>query len=289
MNLSICIPGYNRPGFLRYTLHKLKADFPDAEVIVSDDGSTWNMSSVSNTPGIRWIQQPKNIGAFPNHRAALQAATRKYAMYCADDDYPLAGEVQRGIEYLDAHPECSAYIAPCEIWDEVSQTPFWNAFNCKECDFTQEQGRELFNFIIESHIWPEHVIYRAPVPLSVRTRAYWCFTDLVDLLSKGYIHFSPVPFYRNLLVHPVGEREQLGNVQCLTFFDEYRAGLEVLAYGLFGQIPYAARHRIHEMISHFICQRMYNAAVLYQRNGHTEDAQMLQKRIVIANPQRDAA
>lgn len=289
MNLSICIPGYNRPDFLAWTLDRLEVDFPDAEIIVSDDASTEDMSSVRYDRRVRWIQQPQNIGPFPNHREALLAAIRPYAVYCANDDYLLPERISEAIAFLDAHPEISAYIAPCEIWNEVEQKPFWNAFGCEEQTFERSQGINLFNFIIESHVWPEHVIYRTPVPLAPRTRAYWCFADLIDLLERGAIHFSPAPFYRNLLVHPCGERVQLGNVQCLTFFDEYRAGLEVLAYGLFGQQPYAARRHLHDMIASFICQRMYNAAVLYQRQGHEAEAQMLQKRIAISDPRRDAA
>jgi glycosyltransferase involved in cell wall biosynthesis len=286
VNLSICIPGYNRPEFLAFTLAKLHTDFPRADIIVSDDASTEDMSTVSRE-GVRWFQHYKNIGPFPNQREVLLDASRKYAVYCANDDYLLPEAVAAGCAFLESHPEASAYIAPCEIWDEIDQKPFWNAFKCEPTTFTS--GLELFNFIISKHVWPEHVIYRTPAPLAPRTRAYWCFADLVDLLAKGPIHVSPVPFYRNLLRHPVGERVQLGNVQCLTYFDEYRAGLEVLAYGLFGDVPYATRRQIHDMISAFICQRMHNASVLYARHGHMAEAEMLRKRIAIASPVRDAA
>jgi hypothetical protein len=123
----------------------------------------------------------------------------------------------------------------------------------------------------------------------VRTRAYWAFSDIPDILAQGAIHFAPTPFYRNLLVHPVGERVQLGNEQCLTDFDEYRAGLEVMAYGLFGgELPYAARHRIAEMIQWFICARLDVARRLYARSGHELEAEMLAKRLAIASPARDS-
>lgn len=289
MKLSICIPGYNRPDYLAYTLDKLEEDFPEAEIIVSDDASTCDMSSVRFDKRVRWIQQPKNIGPFPNHRAALLEAKGEYAVYCANDDYLIPERVNEAIAWLDEHKEYSAHFAPCEIWNEVAQAPFWNAYGCDECSFHVEQGIDLFNFIITKHIWPEHAIYRTPVPIAARTRAYWCFTDIPDLLERGPIHFTPTPFYRNLLVHPVGERVQLGNVQCLTFFDEYRAGLEVMACKLFGEQPYKARHQIQEMISSFICSRMAIASVLYDRNGHTAEAEMLKQRLLIANPSRDAA
>jgi glycosyltransferase involved in cell wall biosynthesis len=291
MKLSICIPTYNRYPFLKWTLRRLKQTFPEAEIIVSDNASIdftqWSAGYI--TGDHQYIRQSMNIGAFPNMLAALSAAKGDYAVYCADDDYLLPAEVQKAIDYLESHPDVVAYCAPCEIWDEVNQKTFWNAFKVDTPRaYTLADGMDLFNFLIQSHIWPEHIVYRTPVPLHTRTRAYWAFADLVDILQAGALYFSDTPFYRNVLIHPVGERVQLGNVQCLTFFDEYRGGLEVLAHGLFGsELSYKARHQINEMISSFICARMHTAARLYARQGHIEEATMLLQRCSIANPSRD--
>lgn len=302
LNLSICIPSYNRPEFLLWTLEKLTREFSGkyvADAVISDDASTERMHDVFQFVAsqpitaaemcIRWIQQRHNLGPFPNLRAVLLEAKNKYAVYCANDDYLLPARVESAVAYLDEHPECAAYIAPCEIWDEVHQKSFWPAFKSEDRTFTWADRMELFNFIILNHVWPEHIIYRTPVPLKPFTRAFWCFASLPDVLATGSIHFSGEPFYHNLLVHPVGDRVQLGNVQCLTYFDEYRAGLEVLAYEFFGEQPYRCRHQIHDMISAFICQRMHNASVLYARAGNMLEAEMLRKRITIANPSRDPA
>jgi glycosyltransferase involved in cell wall biosynthesis len=291
--LSICIPTYNRAEFLDWTLQKIVQDFPDAQVIVSNNASADTTRGLLAYfwPTVHAIHQESNIGAFANMYAALTAAKGKYAVYCGDDDYLLPEEIGRGIAYLEAHPQVAAYCAPCEIYDEVNHKPFWNAFHVEhERLFTKNDGMELFNFLISSHVWPEHIIYRTPVPLLPRTRAYWAFTDLVSILDTGSIFFSSTPFYRNLLVHPIGEREQLGNVQCLTHFDEYRAGLEVLAHGLFGcELPYKTRSKINEMISYFIWMRLDAASQLYARKGEMAEALMLRQRMSIANPRRDSA
>lgn len=287
--ISICIPTFNRFRFLKWTLARLQADFPDAKIIVSDNGSTDDTRTVQTR--VRYLAQERNVGPFPNMLTALEAATGDYAVYCADDDYLLPAGMAAAVVYLDSHPEVSAYCAPCQVWDEVGQQPYWNAFDLAEpVTFAREQGIELFNFIIQRHIWPEHLVYRLPLPLKARTRAYWAFADVPDILAAGAIHFAPQPFYRNLLTHPVGERTQLGNVQCLTDFDEYRAGLELLAYGLFGEgLAYGARHRIHELIQWFICVRMDLARMMYERAGKASDAQMLKQRLAIASLARDAA
>jgi hypothetical protein len=291
VKLSVCIPTLERYPFLVWTLDRLKRDLPEAELVVSDNASSdftrWPDGYLTDHD--QYLRQSSNIGAFPNMFAALSAANGQYAVYCADDDYLLPEQIAVAIAYLDAHPEVAAYCAPCEIYDEVNQKTFWNAFKVKnERIYAQTDAMELFNFIISEHIWPEHIVYRTPVPIHPRTRAYWAFADLVDILAVGAIYFSNIPFYRNLLVHPVGTRVQLGNEQCLTDFDQYRGGLEVLAHGLFGaELPYKARHQIQEMIGSFLCSRMETAAKLYARQGHIEEATMLLQRISIATPSRE--
>lgn len=281
--ISICIPTYQRPKYLSWTLRRLCDEFRGAEIVISDNDPDSQWRGHDPWIGVNYVNQGENIGPFPNMYAALSMAGRQYAVYCADDDYLLPDGVARAVAYLEAHRDVAAYCAPCEIWNEVEQTPFWNAWGIDEATtFTCPVA--LWNFIIEKHIWPEHLVYRLPLPLKPRTRAYWAFADIPDILEHGHIHFDPRPFYRNLLVHPVGERVQLGNLQCLTHFDEYRAGLEVLAYGLFGPQPHHARAKLQDMIASFICSRMDVAARLYLRQGHEADAIMLKKRIAVADP-----
>ncbi len=289
--VSICIPGYNRPAFLHWTIERLVRDFPKAEIIVSDDGSTEDMARAREHCefyGIRWIDQG-HIGAFPNMLAALEAATGDYAIYCANDDYLLPDAVFRAIRYMDVHKEIASYTAPCEVWDELNQKPLWNNWTAPEAHtFDKFDGMALFNFIIGKHVWPEHMIHRTPLALKRRGREYWAFADIPDILQHGAMHFSPEAFYRNLLIHPVGMRVQLGNEQALTHFDEYRGGLEVMACGLLGdKLPYKARSHINRMIQSFICTRLSCAQRLYAQAGFEWEAERIRQRLAIADPRDD--
>lgn len=288
--LSICIPTFNRLKFLCWTLTRLQSDFPDAEIIVSDNASTDGTSDFMFHSRVRYHRQPENVGAFPNMLKTLELASGKYAVYCADDDYLLPVELQRGIDYLDAHPEVAAYCAPCELYLENEQRVAELAYRLKEPHtFTKADGMELFNFVIASHVWPEHIIYRTPVPLQPRTRAYWAFVDLPHILERGAIHFSPQRFYRNLVTHPVGHREKLGDQQFLTDFDEYRSGLEVMAYDLMGEMGYRARRQVSRMIDAFMCERMHVARLQRLATGNQVEADILGKRLAVLNPCDDAA
>ena len=285
-DLTICIPTYNRKSFLEWTVAKTVADFPLAKLVISDNAST---DGTVNTqwPG-RYMRQAKNIGAFPNMRAALLAANTKYCMFLGDDDYLLPDEVQKGIDFLETHPEVLVYYAPCQLYDEVNQKGAWDAFYPAE-DQTFTRADEIWNFIVHKHVWPEHAIYRRKgldQIITPRSQAYWCFVDLANAAVRGPVHFAKTPYYRNITNHPVGGRAKLGDQQCLTEFDAYRWGLEVLACDIFrtalasGTEP-TLKAEINNMIRQFLWSRYEVAARIHAANGRQMEADLLRKRMDI--------
>jgi glycosyltransferase involved in cell wall biosynthesis len=281
-DLTICIPTFNRDPFLKWTLDRTVADFPLVKIIVSDNGK----STLELPKGVRYIRQAQNIGAFPNMRAALLAASTKYCMFLGDDDYLLPDEVQKGVDYLEANPEVIVYYAPCQLYDEINQKVNWEAFYVSD-DQTFTHGDKLWNFVIHKHVWPEHAIYRRQGLqdiLTPRNGAYWCFTDLANAAVRGPIHFAKKAFYRNITGHPVGNRVKLGDQQCLTDFDSYRWGLEILAGAIF-QIPIASgeqpdlRNQLNGMIRQFIWSRYEVAVRILAANGRLLEADLLKKRM----------
>jgi glycosyltransferase involved in cell wall biosynthesis len=276
--LSICIPTYERPAFLKWTLEKAMTDFPEAKFIVSDDGKT----DLKGFPG-RYIRQSPRLGPFPNMRTALLSAHTKYCVFLGDDDYLLKDEVQKGIDFLEAHPEVLIYYAPCQLYDEVAQAPAWDAFYVAE-DQTFTRADDLWNFVMHKHVWPEHAIYRRDrleEILQPRCPAYWCFVDLANAAIRGPVHFAKTPYYRNITNHPVGGRVKLGDQQCLTEFDSYRAGLEMLAYFLF-QGPNLTKElkiNLQDMIRQFIWSRHEVASRIFTANNRLIEAQVLKVRM----------
>jgi glycosyltransferase involved in cell wall biosynthesis len=279
-NLTICIPTFNRDPFLQWTLDKTTADFPGVKLIVSDDGR-----SQIRYPGARYVRQSPTLGAFPNMRAALLMANTKYCVFLAEDDYLLPNEVQKGIDFLEAHPEVFIYYAPCQLYDEVHQVANWEAFYPAE-DETFTRADLLWNFVMHKHVWPEHAIYRRgrlEEVLQPRTGAYWCFTDLANAACRGPVHFAKQPYYRNLTGHPVGGRLKLGDQQCLTHFDSYRWGLEILAHDIFGKAldEPNIKANVNNMIRQFIWSRYEVAVRILTAQGRLPEAELLKKRMTI--------
>jgi len=285
-DLTICIPTFDRDNFLAWTLNKAAEDFPLAKFVISDNGK-----SAIRHPRARYLRQPKNIGAFSNMRTALLAANSKYCMFLGDDDYLLPDEVQKGIDYLETHPEVLVYYAPCQLYDEINKVVNWAAFYPAE-DETFTHADKLWNFVIHKHVWPEHAIYRRArldEILTPRTNAYWCFTDLANAALRGPVHFAKTPFYRNLTGHPVGGRMKLGDQQCLTDFDNYRWGLEVLAHDIFAQALNTGKPEevaklksdLTNMIRQFIWARYEVASRILTANGRLPEADLLKKRMTM--------
>jgi glycosyltransferase involved in cell wall biosynthesis len=281
--LSICIPTYNRFDFLKWTLERTQKDFPDAQIIVSDNASTDDTRTIQFK--CRYIRQATNIGAFPNMRVALLASSTKYCTFLGDDDYLVPEEVAKGIAFLEANPKVVAYYAPCQLYNEVEQKPTWDAFYVAE-DETFTAPDVLWNFVIQKHVWPEHVIWRREgleKILLPRLRAYWCFLDLAAAFAAGPVHFAKTPFYRNITEHPIGRRVKMGDVQALTDFDAYRAGLENLAWDLFNKqlTQPGVREAVVNGIRIFIHARIEVAHRLLAANQSWAEAESYAKRLMV--------
>ncbi len=279
-DLTICIPTYNRDPFLQWTLDRATQDFPDAKFVISDNGkSSLNFGGIG-----RYIRQSGNIGAFANMRVALLAANTKYCVFLGDDDYLIKDEVQRGIEFMETHPEVLVYFAPCQLYDEVQQQAAWEAFYVG-ADETFTHADKLWNFICSKHVWPEHAIYRRKGLegiLQERTNAYWCFVDLANAALRGPVHFASTPYYRNITNHPVGGRSKLGDQQCLTEFDSYAAGLQVLAHDIFqGHLDQTLKVNINAMIRQFLWARFEVASRILTAQNRLAEANVLKKRMEI--------
>ncbi len=90
--LSICIPTYQREGFLRECLASIDAEgvLDVVEVVVSDNASTDRtvdvLAEYANRLPLRWITQETNIGADRNFDAVVAMAEGEYCWLLGSDD-----------------------------------------------------------------------------------------------------------------------------------------------------------------------------------------------------------
>jgi hypothetical protein len=284
MDISFCIPAFHDSPFVQWTLDKTAADFPNANIIVSDDTPQRKRPLVFDGA---YSQNWTRLGAFPNHRQVLLQANTKYCMYLGDDDYLLPEEVKKGVDFMEAHPEVLVYYAPCQIYDECEQKiqlGWETAYKSVEETFSQRPA-PLYEFIMQNHVWPEHAIYRRErleKILEPRTPPYWCFVDIANAIRQGPIHFTTKPFYRNIAggTHPCGNRTKLGDELCLVDFGNVQAGLEVMSYRLFQgeHLTAEVKNTLNNMIRRFMWVRIDVASRIYQNRGKIAEATVLRER-----------
>lgn len=147
--LSIIIPCYNGERFIDDTLRMmLQQDLADCELIVINDGSTDNTSSIlrkyESYPQIRIINQP-NQGVSVARNNGLSAAQGRYIYFFDSDDALTDGSVKYFKQLIAEHPNCQMFALGYETRRNgvVEKKYVYPSFDKKELS-----GRELMqNFL----------------------------------------------------------------------------------------------------------------------------------------------
>lgn len=89
--VTIGIPTYNRfDGYFPRALEAaLTQDYPNLEIVVSDNASTDGTEAFMRSlddPRVKYVRHPSNIGAHANFNACLENATGDYFLLFHDDD-----------------------------------------------------------------------------------------------------------------------------------------------------------------------------------------------------------
>lgn len=108
--LSIGLPVYNGEQYLSESLDALLGQsFEDFELIISDNASTDGTADIcrryaAQDPRIRYVRQPHNIGAAPNHNFVFREARGELFKWASHDDLYARDLLRRCVEALDEHP-----------------------------------------------------------------------------------------------------------------------------------------------------------------------------------------
>jgi Glycosyl transferase family 2 len=107
---TIALPTCNRSRLLARALESARLqDYPNLAILVLDNASTDGTEPLCRAtagadPRIRYLRQPRKLGAVGNFNAALEHARGHYFMWLADDDWITANYVSACVAVLEADP-----------------------------------------------------------------------------------------------------------------------------------------------------------------------------------------
>jgi glycosyltransferase involved in cell wall biosynthesis len=143
MKVSVSLITYDHERFIAQAIESVlsqKADF-EWEVVVGDDCSTDRTGEIvrefaDRYPGrVRALPSERNLGLVGNFARTFRACRGEYVALLDGDDYwtnPL--KLQRQVEFLDSHPECSICFHDVAVLlpDDILCATNYTAANQKE-------------------------------------------------------------------------------------------------------------------------------------------------------------
>ena len=134
MDLSICIPTYNRPNQLPNCLNSIylakKNCNLEFEVCVSDNGSNYNVKEIVNKYkkklNINLNENKKNLGYQPNLLKTINMSKGEYVWAIGDDDLLTDNSLSKTYEVLKNDPDSVLVYGGCEYIDENGMSLWTN-------------------------------------------------------------------------------------------------------------------------------------------------------------------
>jgi hypothetical protein len=207
--LSICLPTYDRPDLLEYTLSRLKSvgdlAFP-AEVVVVDaavnPGVRELVQSLQRSmDGLVYFEQRERTGPVGGFLNAIFHARGKYVIYMGDDDSLVLESVVAHVQRLEADDDLTAIFADWIAYDDAAEREMHRYFRITECcEFLPTDPLGLFNFVVGNGILPESAVYRRNALVRAATLgwkgSYLQMRWLFQLARQGKVRFDTRPFFR---------------------------------------------------------------------------------------------
>jgi len=100
-SLSIVIPAKNESGAIGDVVARAVEKYPDAEIIVVDDGSTDDTASVAEGAGAKVVRHPESLGNGAAVKAGARAAQGDIIAFMDGDGQHDAGEFEPMLAKLD--------------------------------------------------------------------------------------------------------------------------------------------------------------------------------------------
>lgn len=101
MKLSIVLPAKNEAGAIGLTIQKIAQNFPHAEILVVNDGSTDNTQQIAEQTGAKVIAHPYSKGNGAAIKTGARAATGEVIVFMDADGQHDPQDIQRLLDKIE--------------------------------------------------------------------------------------------------------------------------------------------------------------------------------------------
>ncbi len=127
VNISVCIPAYNRSGVLSALLDSIAAqDYDDYEIVICEDlsperqaiAAIANGFAASNRARVRYFENEQNLGYDRNLRRLLDVAEGTYCLYMGNDDLLAPGALRCIASAIARHDDIGVVLRSYSSFDD---------------------------------------------------------------------------------------------------------------------------------------------------------------------------
>jgi hypothetical protein len=161
--VSLIIPTFNRPHLLPRCVASAQSAGQDVEVIVVDDASVDQTSTVcKGLDGIKYVRLDRNQGVAGARNIGCLVSTGDYIAFLDDDDLRLPGSLDHQLALLEANPE-AGFVAGAVLLADQDCVPTGKIAG------PQFESGDLFWQIIELSVYllPAAIVVRKECLLEV--------------------------------------------------------------------------------------------------------------------------
>jgi glycosyltransferase involved in cell wall biosynthesis len=123
--VSICVPTYNRPEYLRRAVESCRTQtYPHFEIIITDNSTNEDSKKMAATwsdPRIRYYKNEGNIGAVGSTNRGVGLAAGKYIKFLMDDDLLKPRCLELMVKAMEENPAAGVAMAPMDLIDETDR------------------------------------------------------------------------------------------------------------------------------------------------------------------------
>jgi glycosyltransferase involved in cell wall biosynthesis len=149
--VSILIPTYNRPEYLRRAVESCLAQtYPHFEVIITDNSTNDDSARLAATwtnPRLRYFKNQGNLGAVGSSNRAVSLSSGPYIKFLMDDDLLKPRCLELMVKALEENPTAGIAMAPMDLIDETDRRiyPKFYGFRTMQYRYRYQVGDGLID------------------------------------------------------------------------------------------------------------------------------------------------